>query len=153
VKAEHAEDLHAELGYRTAGQREVRQREWFTLRGEADEPLPTPKAFARKIAVLRAVKWQRENPERRKVIANRYAQKPENAKHSIDLARERRQRAHREAAEVFTCATADCGAQFCLVPWAKRGGRPQRFCSGACQARHRYRELHPAAKPRPRRAA
>lgn len=151
-RQEREEDLHAELGYRTAGQREVSLREWFSLRGSAEEPLPTPKAFERKIAVLRAVKWQRENPERRKAIANRYARKPENAKHSIDLARERRHRARREAAEVITCATADCGAQFCLVPWAKRCGLPPRFCSVACQARHRYRELHPDAKPRRRRA-
>lgn len=152
-RSEYAEDLHAELGYRTTGQREVRAREWFSLRGEANEPLSTPKAFEKKIATLRATKWAKENPERRKTNANRYANKPENSKHSVDLARERRQQRHRGEAKVFTCADVDCRLQWCLVPWAKRGGRPQRFCSATCCARAKYRELHPGSAHRGRRSA
>ena len=148
MKAEHTEDLHAELGYRTAGQREVRQREWFSLRGNADEPLPTPKAFTRKVAVLRAVKWNREHRERHREHANRYALKPENSKRSIDNARERRHRQHRKEAKVYTCAADDCRLQWCLVPWARCGGRAMRFCSQACCARAKYRRTHPGAKPR-----
>lgn len=53
------DDIHAELGYRTAGRREVWQREWFSLRGDPTEPAPTPKDFKKLVARLRTAAWRK----------------------------------------------------------------------------------------------
>lgn len=94
-------------------------------------------------ASLRAVKWNREHPERRREIANRYARKPEVVeRHS--KASTRRRRAQRQArrlagqAEVYRCQ--GCGAEWCPAPWTRgMAGRGQ-FCTETCRQRQRYRE-------------
>jgi len=59
MRAEYEEDLHAELGYRLSGRREVAQREWFSLRGDPNEVAPTPKAFKKLVARLRTAAWRK----------------------------------------------------------------------------------------------
>lgn len=131
-RAEYEEDLHSELGYRTAGRREISQREWFSLRGTPDEAAPTPKAFHALVNRLRVKKWVKDNPEKRKAIANRYAAKPGVVARIVNLARQRRAARFRAEAKVITCD--ECGAQFCLV-FPQRGNRPRRFCDVNCTAR------------------
>jgi hypothetical protein len=58
---EDQEKLDAELGYSVRGEREVKLREWFSLREEGERAGD----FDRKVAVLRAKKWAKEHPERR----------------------------------------------------------------------------------------
>lgn len=136
MNKEHAEDLHAELGYRTAGQREVRQREWFSLRGEADEPLPTPQAFKRHIDVLRAKRWAKAHPERYLELHRAWARR-----HSAqEVAKVKRWRHRKTKARVFVCASRECGVSWCRVPFGRlRGGnmRPK-FCSVRCRNREKY---------------
>jgi hypothetical protein len=64
VKDEHAEDLHAELGYRTTGRREIAQREWFSLRGDVGEVAPNPKAFKVLAKRLEKLRSRRKKPEK-----------------------------------------------------------------------------------------
>lgn len=142
MNPEHAEDLHAELGYRTTGQREIRQREWFSLRGEASEPIPTPREFAKVVNRLRAKKWAKENPERRKEIARRYYQKPDKKARQLELAAKRYKARQRTEARVFTCR--ECSAEFCKAPWTK--GPLPNFCRDACYQVNRYHRLRPGAR-------
>lgn len=143
--AEHAEDLHAELGYRTTGQREVRQREWFSLRGEANEPLPTPDAFKRHIDVLRAKRWAKANPERSRELKRAWA-----GRHvAQEVAKVKRWRHRRTKEKVFVCATPGCEVSWCRVPFGKlRGNMRMKYCSPICRGRAKYRREHPTAKPR-----
>ncbi len=133
-RAEYEEDLHAELGYRTAGRRELSQREWFSLRGDANEVAPNPKAFAKLVAGLRVKKWVRANPEKRKAIANRYAHKPGIIPAMIEKARQRRAKAFKAEATAIVCK--ECGAEFCPVSarW-RSGNRKREFCTINCTAR------------------
>lgn len=141
-RLEYEEDLHAELGYRTAGRREIYQREWFSLRGTPDEAAPTPKAFDALVNRLRVKKWAKENPEKRKVIANRYALKPENLDKSLAGARRRRRARFIATNPVVTCV--GCGVEFCPTK-PPRGGHPRRFCTDLCSARHLQRNQRRAA--------
>jgi hypothetical protein len=137
VKSEQQDDLHDELGYRPAGRREIALRDWFSLRGEPTEVAPTPAAFGKLVNRLRVKKWVKENPEKRKTIANRYALKPENLKKS-NAGRRRRRRARFIATNpVVTCA--ECSVQFCSTK-PPRGGHPRRFCTELCCARNLQRK-------------
>lgn len=129
---EYEKDLHAELGYRTAGRREVSQREWFSLRGNHDEVAPNPKAFKKLVARLRVKKWVSENPEKRRTIANRYAAKSGVIARITELSRKRARDKFRAAGLVVTCE--ECGSRFCPI-FPQRGNRPRRFCDINCTAR------------------
>jgi hypothetical protein len=130
-RQEYEEDLHAELGYRTAGRRELSQREWFSLRGEVHEVAPNPKAFEKLIAGLRAKKWAKENPDRRAAIAKRYFTKPQVAARQLALARKRRRDRFRMSNPVTTCP--ECKVEFCVI--APKRGKAKRFCGVNCTAR------------------
>lgn len=84
--------------------------------------------FAPIVNRLRVLKWQRENPEKRRANANRYAAKPGNVERSLRLARKRRADRRRAEGQVFTCQLEDCGAQFCRVPGVRGMGLHPRFC-------------------------
>jgi len=49
-----AERRAAESGYRYVGERELREREWADLRGDADEIAPDPESFEKLCALLAA---------------------------------------------------------------------------------------------------
>lgn len=133
---EHADDLHAELGYRSSGRREVRVREWFSLRGEPTEAAPTPRAFKQLVAQLRN---GRHNPPRHA---------------AMKLARALERRGH-----VFTCSV--CGAEWCAIGKHPNGTVPK-VCSRDCwkirrrgikqrsiaRRRRGERAERPRAKPR-----
>jgi hypothetical protein len=78
---------------------------------------------------LRVAKWQRENPERRRANANRYAAKPSVRARMLELARKRTLERHRAEGKVFTCELEHCRAQFCRVPGVRGMGMHPRFCS------------------------
>ena len=131
MNAEHAENLHAELGYRTSGQREVRQREWFSLRGDANEPLPTPKAFAAMVNRLRVKKWVRENREKHNAKTRRFQAKPGIRDRMNRQQNVRRRKAGQFSMDVHTCPV--CQAKWCKVPWVR--GVARIFCGQNCQKR------------------
>lgn len=85
--------------------------------------------FAAVVNRLRALKWQRDNPKRRKANANRYAAKPDVVARSLELSRRRRAARHRAEGKVFTCQLEHCGAQFCRVPGMRGMGMHPRFCT------------------------
>jgi hypothetical protein len=84
--------------------------------------------FAPIVNRLRVLKWQRENPEKRRAKANRYAAKAANAERGLMLARKRRADRRRAEGQVFTCQLEGCGAQFCRVPGVRGMGLHPRFC-------------------------
>lgn len=135
MSIEYQEDLHAELGYRTAGRREIAQREWFSLRGEADEAAPTPKAFDALVNRLRVKKWTAENPDKRAAIARRYYAKPHVTERQLALARKRRFDAWIAAGPTRACA--ECCVEFC--PIAPKRGIERKFCTTNCEARQHQR--------------
>lgn len=141
--SEYEEDLHAELGYRTTGRRELAQREWFSLRGEVGEAAPSPKAFKKLINVLRATKWIRENRERFNArSAKRMRDRPAEVKRAAMAEQnEKRRAAYRANPRVIVCK--ECGAAFCRVPWAQSRGVPAKFCGPRCRWRHRS-SAHPS---------
>jgi len=139
---QNVEDLHAELGYRTAGQREVRQREWFSLQGDKDEPIRTPREFATVVNRLRVLKWVRENRDKHNAKVRRYQAKPGVRKHLNELQNERRRKSYGTRVEVLACA--ECGAQWCKVPWVR--GKRRVFCGQNCQKRAWSRAVEPARR-------
>lgn len=146
-RAEREEDLHAELGYRTAGQREVRQREWFSLRGKPGEPIATPREFAKVVNRLRVLKWQKANPQKKRANGLKYSRKPEKRSRQLTLSAKRYQERRREErqradAVVFTCR--ECEVMFCKAPWTK--GPSPNFCQNACYQRNKYHRDHPEAR-------
>jgi hypothetical protein len=138
---EYENDLQAELGYRTAGRRELSQREWFSLRGEPGEAAPNPKAFDALVNRLRVKKWQKENPDKHRIASLRYALTPRGRQVNAGNARKRRRARFIADARVIVCA--DCGVQFCEAK--PRGGVPRRFCSDVCGTRFVQRERRRAA--------
>lgn len=95
-------------------------------------------------AVVRAVRWNREHPERRREIANAYARKPEARARANELARQRRARKPRP---VLACL--ECGARF--VKRGRPGGTVPEFCRDACRQRYRYQQRTPGARRTKRR--
>jgi hypothetical protein len=143
-RQEREEDLHAELGYRTAGQREVAVREWFSLQGEKGEPIPTPREFAKVVNRLRVKKWIRENRKRHNAKVMRYQSKPGVRQHMNEMQNERRRKSYGERAEVLACK--ECGVEWCKAPWVR--GVRRIFCGQNCQKRARHRDLAVAAERR-----
>lgn len=142
---EYAEDLHAELGYRTAGQREVRQREWFSLRGEADEPLPTPAAFEKAVRALVVKRWKRTHRERTRELNRSWAHaNREKANANVQRWRQRRRKAE---ARVYVCARLGCDVTWCRVPFAVASNARQLYCSASCSNRERKRRARRAGQP------
>lgn len=107
------------------------------------------KAFAKVCNVLKACKWQRENPERKRRNGLAYWQRHRDeltVKHRL---RQRRKRAKewKPDTTVYTCK--GCGTQWCRVLpkpagddlTRRSGGRvkPQ-FCSGECNRKWRYEQ-------------
>jgi hypothetical protein len=145
MSQERDDDLHAELGYRTAGQREIAMREWYSLQGERGEPLATPRAFESAVAVLRAKRWAKNNPERKREISRSWAHRNAAAK----VAQVKRWRHKKTREKVFVCATPDCNVSWCRVPFGRlRGNMRQKFCSPSCRDRAKYLRTHPTARRR-----
>lgn len=155
------ESREAEQGYGEIGARELRLREWASLRGERDEPAPTPLAFKRLVWRLQAKKyWRAKNPESKaKIIAYRkaWAEVHKEQYRAAVNAAKRRRRAHpeiraEEAAEkrarraVKTRARRDATVYSCAVcgvQWSPVGGRlpsrPPKYCTQPCRSRANYR--------------
>lgn len=123
MDSEDQEKRDAELGYSVRGEREVRLREWFSLREQGEGPRDFPKLINR----LRVKKWAKANPGKRLAIANRYARRPDVQARSLELDKKRRRKRHRQRGQVFVCELDYCRAEFCRMPCIK-GPRP-RFCS------------------------
>lgn len=155
MDSERAEDLHAELGYRLTGAKEVRQREWFALRGDPDEAAPTPRAFAKLVESLRNKKyWRAKSREQRQAIhasRRRWADEHRAAylaivrrrnakvkatprlyakKIAAQKARRDQEKRRRREATVYTCQ--GCGATWC--PAGDRlPCRTPKWCSNRCR--------------------
>lgn len=100
-------------------------------------PKLTDEKFARMLNTLKAVKWNREHPERRREIALKYAMRPEVKARYLAQAKARRAARPPEA---LVCA--ECGKEFLR---ARKGPRPK-FCGHACQSRARYQRQTPGAR-------
>jgi hypothetical protein len=125
--SELEEERAAELGYRTAGAREVALRDWFSVQVEGEKAGDFEKLVNR----LRVKKWTKANPERKKQHARRYYHSsPEIGRRQTARARQRRLERHRAKPPV-SCAS--CGVLFCNVH-PKRGIQ-RRYCTNACEAR------------------
>lgn len=98
------------------------------------------------LAVLRAAKWSRENPQRRKEIANRYARRPEVRERQNERARQLRAV---KPIRVLVCL--ECGGWF--IKAGRKGGTVPEFCRDACRARYRYQRRTPGARRIRRRSA
>lgn len=147
---EQREDIAAERGYRELGEREVRQREWFSLRGDPREIAPTPRSFKRLVVSLQ---WQAKPAHKKAAIyaarrrwaadhpdAHRRIWRRRNAKvrltpdlYLAKLAAQRQRRANGKAARLagttFVCLR-------CEVAWCPVGRIPSRrprWCSGRCR--------------------
>lgn len=158
-REEDREEIEAELGYRVRGEREVRLREWFSLREEGE----TPRQFDLLVKALRARKyWKTASPER-KARAIAYRRRwalahPEATAAAVAKCKRRRRKLRtpaflreeaarkakrkaeliaRHAEAIFTCTR--CGAQWCsalYVPLPKLF-KPK-YCGNACRGRACY---------------
>ena len=131
LAVEDQEKADAELGYSVRGEHEVRLREWFSLREEGERAGD----FDRLVSVLRAKKWAKENPARRRAIGRAWE-----ARHRAQKTAQIRRWRHAKARErVFMCANRECDVQWCRVPAGNlRGNKRQIYCSPRCFNRERY---------------
>lgn len=111
------------------------------------------KEFATVVNRLRVKKWAKENPEKRRRNANRYASKPAVKARQRAWQIRRRHGALKARATVYVCVEPDCRAEWCRVPGTYRGGPTPRYCSSACSQRNRYQRKHPGAKRIKRKSA
>lgn len=130
----------AERGYRVSGLKELRLREWHLKRELND------REFKKLENKLRVKKWRGELYAER---GERYeawrakdrdrAKTPERRSKRAAIKRERqaRKREEERRSEIFTCA--ECGVQWCLVPWAHGQARKRRHCSVRCYSRSQRR--------------
>ena len=102
----------------------------------------------RLVALVRSLKWQHDNPERRRAIARKYAAKPDVRARQIQANKRRRHARHRAEGQVFTCQLEGCGAQFCRVPGVRGLGLHPRFCRPAHYVIWRTRQKADPAKRR-----
>lgn len=141
LSGEDQEKRDAEQGFVVRGEKEVRLREWFSLH-EAGEKAGD---FDKRVAVLRAKKWAKEHPERRKAIALRYMHKPE-----VKARQLKQQKARRhdriKAGAVYTCQWKRCGVQWCQLPWAAKGPRKLYCCDS--HSSMAYADRKKSGKPR-----
>lgn len=114
--------------------REARMRDWLHRKEQVSSD--------RLVNILRATKWNREHPERRREINARHYRRPGVKDRQLERKREARAEAYRRNPIIYTCA--ECGASWCRVPWV-RGVAP-RFCGQACYQRARYQERTPGAR-------
>jgi hypothetical protein len=101
---------------------------------------------------LRVLKWQRENPDRKRAKGRRYAAKPVVRARGLAAQKRRRMERHRAEGKVFTCQLEGCGAQFCRVPGVRGMGMHPRFCRPGHYATWYSRQKANQAKRRPRTA-
>jgi hypothetical protein len=152
MNREDREKVDAELGYRTAGARELSLRDWMTLLGDADEPAPTPRAFKKLTDRLRAKNWYHthkadDDAGERKERNNARARAWTKANRSLCNKRQnKRRRAIWKAKAGAGIHCGDCGVWFCEA--RPRKGPRRLFCSRACQNRTCAREWHRAASIR-----
>ena len=102
----------------------------------------------RLVAAVRALKWQRENPERAKAIARKYDAKPDVRARVAQAQKRRRVERHRAEGRVFACQLPGCGAQFCRVPGVRGMGLHPRFCTPGHYVTIRKRQKADPAKRR-----
>lgn len=94
---ELADKLHAELGYRSAGLRELSMREWASLRDDTDAFAKTPAEFERLIGRLRGKAYRQKVPasvRRERAKQNRPALEARRAKKAQQLAAKARVERH-----------------------------------------------------------
>lgn len=106
--------------------REARMRDWVHRREERD--------FEKLIAKLRAAKWAKANPARRRVIVQRWEARHVPERRAAQRAR--RARAYRASPTVYTCR--GCGAKWCKAPWIRN--HSAEWCTRLCKLRTRYAE-------------
>jgi len=137
----------AELGYRSAGARELALRDWMALRGDPDEVAPTPRDFAVLVNRLRASKWAKDNPAKANARSVRW-QKQHRDKVRAAARRRLFKKWIATAGKGIACVC--CGVLFCEA--RPRRGRGRKFCTRACHNRFSAREwyrLHRKAGARP----
>jgi len=171
LDAEDRGAIDAERGYSVRGEREVKLREWFSLREEGEHSGD----FERLVWRLRARKywkqkketnpsshrrildyrkqWARDNKERYRKAVNEARRRGRKTLHSpgyvrereLKLKRRREERIARHAAAVFTCVV--CGAQWCasLLKELPRSNAPK-YCMQKCRSRAGYLRAKAAGK-------
>lgn len=157
---EDLKNRDAEQGYSVRGEREVRMREWFSLREHGEGPrdfkrlvwaLQQRRAWAKKAPERKArifayrKKWAKEHPETARdwKRRGRAAQAPWWQK---QLARKREKFAEVSAkrrAVPWTCVV--CGVQWCTVGRLPAGFKPK-YCSQSCRGRAAYQRAKKAGK-------
>ena len=169
ARVDDQEAIDAELGYSVRGEREVKHREWFSLREEGEGP----RTFKLLIKALQARRyWREASPERRaRMVAYRKqwaAEHPEAVKKAVQeckrrqrkaktpaflrevankRARRRRELVERHASAVYTCTV--CGAQWCTALHVQLPKKfKPKYCGSTCRGRACYsRRLARAAAP------
>lgn len=139
MATEDQEAIDAELGYSVRGEREVRLREWFSLREDGERAGD----FDRLVSNLRAKKWAKENPGRRLEIGRKW----DRGHRAEATVRVRAWRHTRTKGKVFMCSNRECDVQWCRVPGGNlRGNKRAIYCSPRCFNRERYLRTKTAAE-------
>jgi len=165
--AEEQEKADAELGYSVRGEREVRLREWMSVREEGEAPGDFDRLVGRlrqrkywknmapaSKARIRAYRkqWAAENKERYQAAVNRCKRQRRKLKtpgfvREMEARRALRlqERIARHAAAVFVCVV--CGAQWCasLLKELPRAHAPK-YCTQTCRSRAGYLRARAAGK-------
>lgn len=93
--------------------------------------------FSRLVGILRARKWDRENPERKRELKRRWSARPDVKPKLVEHVK--RWRHARARLRVEVCACPGCDVQWCRVPFGRlRGNVRPRFCSKLCRNRARW---------------
>lgn len=162
--AEDQDAVDAERGYAVRGEREVRLREWFSVREAGEKPrdfkrlvwrLQQRRVWAKKAPEKKAKiydyrrAWAKRNKERVLECAREHKRKRRAAKigwAKDEVAKKRAVRAiasqKRRAELVYTCVV--CGAQWCKL--GRIPPRPPKYCSQACDSRAGYLRAKAAGK-------
>lgn len=164
LAAEDREAVEAERGYAIRGEREVRLREWLSLREEGEKPgdfkklvwrLRARKYWKNKEPASRArilayrKQWAKDNRDRYREAVNQAKRKGRKLLHrpcyvrelEQKRARRLRERIERHAAAIFRCVV--CGAEWCT---ALRIGLPKAFAPKYCMQRCRSRAAYLRAR-------
>ena len=170
-RSEAEEDRAAELGYRTAGARELAMRDWLSLQGERGEVAASPRDFKRLVWRLQQRKYWKAKPADRKRRIQEYRRQwalahAEAVRKSAIKCKRRRRRLktpgfiremaarkakrkaeqfQRRASTVFACVV--CGAEWCIAPPRElpKGQKPK-YCSQPCRSRANWLRSKAAGK-------
>lgn len=125
-------ELFEHIGQSTGGRREFFAADSYSFRrlGKLED------LDLKLVASLRAMKWNRAHPERRREIAQRYWSRAEVKERAARQARERRAK---KPKQVIVCGE-------CRVTFDRRRGPVPKFCSERCRQRHAYQRRTPGAR-------